>query len=595
MMKLEDILDDAARYLRREMDEEERDFFEELLNQHPHLWEELRFMQLVQQGLTDLQEKQEVKKESNKPPHIFKRKAWGFLISILIIFILSFGGYKYLLENSHPDSPIMYCAQNEVSPITIFGGGLGDFGANRGHSVCAMPSGAIAFVGTFEGTGILGTCPFESKGQRDMLIGLYDIENKHFSWLMPIGGKYPDVPMDIVTDSKGNLIITGSFGGKINFGGRYFRAMGVDDYGERDFFVAKYHPDGQLDWVDHGGGLWHNPNHTGVNSGYALVTDSEDNLIVSGVYIGEPIIAGERLKSGGPNEDIFLVKYDNSGNPKWVETITSNYMVYGYSLGTDDFGNIYIGGSFGHHNFGGWASFSNDTTLYSMGGRDIFLAKYSSEGDFLWVQHAGSKQNKNGYDGVYGLAVDKNGDVVIAGVYYGEATFETKRLNSFGGRDIFLAKYSPDGTLKWLEGMGSAEGSGPKSEQANDIAIDSDGAIYVTGNFTETIYFSDRDSLTTSGNYNFFLAKYSPEGKVSWIVPVETKNDFQKAEGRSIAIARNGNIVVTGSLSGTIRIDNQEIKSQGNGGIFMLVFNKDGNLLSTQPIIALVDKVNYLH
>src|SRR5690606_41057846 len=111
---------------------------------------------------------------------------------------------------------------------------------------------------------------------------------------------------------------------------------------------------------------------------------------------------------------------------------------YGLTIGAD--GGVYVGGRFQET-----ATFG-DATLVSAGGWDVFLAKYSPEGDLRWVRSGGGLDNDEGF----GLASDAWGNVYATGLFFDTATFGDTTLVGAGGRDVFLPKYSSDGEHPWV-------------------------------------------------------------------------------------------------------------------------------------------------
>ncbi|HEY1055517.1 MAG TPA: hypothetical protein VGE24_10285, partial [Emticicia sp.] len=109
----------------------------------------------------------------------------------------------------------------------------------------------------------------------------------------------------------------------------------------------------------------------------------------------------------------------------------------GLGVATDSSGNVFVTGYFQNT-----ATFG-DTSVSSAGYRDIFVAKYNNTGSLQWVQTAGGPNGNVSNC----IAVDKNGDVVIAGYFYTSCDFNGTMLTSNGGADIFVAKYSNSGEL----------------------------------------------------------------------------------------------------------------------------------------------------
>ncbi len=145
--------------------------------------------------------------------------------------------------------------------------------------------------------------------------------------------------------SSGNVIITGSFEGTAMFGGTPFTAVGSDDTGLTDFFVAKFNDDGSLLWLRHTGGVRIAGMQTGTNLGQAVTTDQSNNVIFTGSYIGNPTLSGTAMPVGGTNEDFFLVKYDANGTLVWIRTGLGSFQVFGFGVATDNTENIYATGT----------------------------------------------------------------------------------------------------------------------------------------------------------------------------------------------------------------------------------------------------------
>jgi uncharacterized protein (TIGR03437 family) len=142
--------------------------------------------------------------------------------------------------------------------------------------------------------------------------------------------------------------------------------------------------------------------------------------------------------------DIFVAKYDVSGNLLWAKRAGGTDFDLGSGLAVDTAGNSYVTGIFfASATFG--PGEINETTLTSAGDRDIFVAKYDASGDLLWAKRAGG----TGVDLGSGLAVDTAGNSYVTGGFGRAATFgpgETNEtaLTSAGDPDIFVVKLGPD-------------------------------------------------------------------------------------------------------------------------------------------------------
>ncbi|MFP6686583.1 MAG: hypothetical protein VB934_17820, partial [Polyangiaceae bacterium] len=68
----------------------------------------------------------------------------------------------------------------------------------------------------------------------------------------------------------------------------------------------------------------------------------------------------------------------------------------------------------------------------------------------------------------------------------------------------FLAKVDAGGSHIWNRSFGSTG-----SDDANSVAIDANGFVYVLGAYQDTINFGAGD-LTSAGDKDVFLVKYAP-------------------------------------------------------------------------------------
>src|SRR6187401_2219898 len=88
-----------------------------------------------------------------------------------------------------------------------------------------------------------------------------------------------------------------------------------------------------------------------------------------------------------------------------------------------------------------------------------------------------------------GAADDRADEVAIAsdGSVYVAGTTDT----ADGDRDVFLLKYRPDRTLQWERTYGTTANpeSGFDDEFATGLAVAPDGSVYVTGQFGTVVLF----------------------------------------------------------------------------------------------------------
>ena len=174
----------------------------------------------------------------------------------------------------------------------------------------------------------------------------------------------------------------------------------------------------------------------------------------------------------------------------------------GWQAAADQEGNIYITGYFEDT-----IRFFDQEELTAVGKTDVFLVKLDPQLQVLWAVAVGGAENDRGH----GLSLDLMGNVLIAGSYRGSVAFGDTMVNGYDGNDIFVASYTGNGLLRWVQ---TAGGNG--QDGAESVATDADGNVYITGQIWSTATFADT-MVTSAGYRDVFLAKYDPDGNFKWV------------------------------------------------------------------------------
>lgn len=117
-------------------------------------------------------------------------------------------------------------------------------------------------------------------------------------------------------------------------------------------------------------------------------------------------------------------------------------------------------------------------TLNSMGGSDVYFAKFDNNGTCLWAQTVGSTADDDGN----GICLDASGNVYITGGFRANITFtnspSTVSLSVMGAQDGFVAKYDGNGNFLWATDINNNLNAGDESGKAVDVSNTS-GYVYV--------------------------------------------------------------------------------------------------------------------
>ncbi len=398
----------------------------------------------------------------------------------------------------------------------------------------------IYITGSFKGNALFDSATITSAGEEDIFIAKYS-DSASLQWVRSAGGKGEDVANAIDIDASGNLFIAGYFNGTVSFEDTTLSSSGAD------FFLAKYDASGTFKWVKKAGGA-------GNDYAYSLSIDASGNIYVTGDFSDTAYFDNHALSSNG-SKDVFLVKYDSAGVVQWARKAGGAKADAGNNVYADNAGNIYLTGDFSDS-----ASFES-AKLMSYGESDIFLAKYSASGNLIWVKKAGGKNNDSGN----GIRMDALGSVYVTGNFRNISYFGDTTISAVGGSDVFLAKYSADGVLLWIEQAG-----GKENEESNGICIDENANIYITGNFKNTMRFKRMDIYSDEGT-DVFIAKYNSQGDIEW---TKRAGGLSNDLSQSIDVDRTGNIYITGVFKelarfGKVKLFN--INETGTSDVFIAI------------------------
>lgn len=416
---------------------------------------------------------------------------------------------------------------------------FGDANEQHSYDIAVDASGNTIIAGSFWGTVDFGGGPLTSEGTDDFFVAKFGPGGTHL-WSDRFGDAAQQELIYITTDASGNVIITGSFNGSVDFGGG-----ALTSGGQTDIFVAKFGSDGAHLWSKRFGG-------TSPQSGYGVAVDASGNVIIVGRFYGAVDFGGGALASGG-SDDIFVAKFDPDGNHMWSDNFGDASAQYATGVTVDGSGKVTIAGYLdGSADFGGG-------TLTSAGSVDIFMAQFNSDGAHLWSKRFGDSE----FQYVININSDVSGNVILAGYFEGSVDFGGGSLASAGNNDAFVAKFNPGGTHLWSKQFGDG------SEQAaTSIAADGAGNIILAGDFTGSLNCGG-DNLTSAGGTDVFVARFSSAGAHLWSA------SFGDAEEQGVsgcAALTGGAAVITGNFSGAVDFGGGTLTSAGSSDIFVARF-----------------------
>jgi hypothetical protein len=293
---------------------------------------------------------------------------------------------------------------------------------DTGHRVATDSNGNIVLVGIYASTTLTiydtdGTTAFTTlanAGDNDGFIVQYNSSGTP-QWARQIGGSGSDSIFAVATDSNGNIIVYGSYlSSPVSIYGSSTSFTTLANAGGRDILIVKYNSSGTPQWARRIAGTLDESEFG------AVATDSNGNIVVAGFYGSTTLsIYGSSasfttLANAGDN-DVFIVKYNSSGDPQWARRIGGSGSDSIFGVATDSNGNIVVSGYYTSttltiYDTDGTTTF---TTLANGGSNDAFIVKYNSSGTPQWSRQIGG----TGSEVANTLTIDSNGNIVVAGSF----------------------------------------------------------------------------------------------------------------------------------------------------------------------------------
>jgi hypothetical protein len=364
---------------------------------------------------------------------------------------------------------------------------FGDADEQASTGVAVDARGNIVVVGTFGGEVDFGGGTLRSDGLRDAFVAELDSAGRHL-WSRRFGGSGWDAAFSVAVDRAGNVLATGNFERTVSFGGPPLSSSP----GGTSMFVIKLDPRGKHIWSKHF------VPRGGTMTCWRVVADVANHVLLAGDFTGEVDFGGGPLRSAG-SEDIFLVKLDPSGGHVWSKRFGDANNQGAVALAADGAGNVLLGGEFaGTLDLGG-------PVLTSAGGVDSFLAKLDPSGGHLWSRRFGAKSDEYGKS----VAIDAAGNSAFTGDSFGASDLGGEPLESpNGGGGADLAMFDAAGEHLWSERVGVNIVNGIQ------LAIGSDGGIVGAGDFYGEVALGGA-RLRAPGT-SVFVAKFGPDGRSVW-------------------------------------------------------------------------------
>ncbi|MEK7750791.1 MAG: SBBP repeat-containing protein, partial [Acidobacteriota bacterium] len=297
----------------------------------------------------------------------------------------------------------------------------------------------------------------------DVYLARYDTAGS-LLWLREFGTVGYDYAYGVTTDGSGNVFVAGATNGTFpgqTRSGAYLNA-----------FVQKYDPLGTELWTRQFGA---SNDDTIV---YAVAADSSGAVYVAGLVRG-----ALPLQTWVGSNDVFLRKYDASGNELWTRQLGMPGIDFASAIAPDPTGGIVVAGVT-NGTFPGQSKNGN---------YDGLVLKFDSAGNLIWTSQFGAPGGDT-QTLVRSVAVATDGSV-FAGGYTGGSIAGQVWAGSY---DAFVRKISPAGVELWTRQFGSNN-----YEEAWGVGIDPSGNVAVIGHT-----YGVMPGQASVGGADLFLRRY---------------------------------------------------------------------------------------
>jgi hypothetical protein len=355
-------------------------------------------------------------------------------------------------------------------------------GNHFGYAIATAPNGAQLITGAYSGHLALPSGTLDTVGETDAFVALIDVAGGGWEagggWGVTFGGSVAR-GTGIARGADGTVYVTGTFSGTATIGATSLRSAGGTD-----MFVAAFDAGGAPLWALKYGSAGNDEatsiavyDNAAAGTGYVAVTGQ----MAAQLGFGSP--------GGGPNGYVAMVRRD--GGRMWTRNFAAGGSSRAAAVSFDAGGRALVAGWLeGTENLGGGAVTADSA--------DAFVVSYDSDGAVVWMRALGGA----GDDGINALRVNAAGDIAVTGWFEGEVDLGSDGpvlLDSFGQRDIFVAKLAADGATRWARSFG-----GGSNDSGVGIAMRADGSVVATGYYEGNAMF-DELQMPSGLNRDIFL------------------------------------------------------------------------------------------
>jgi hypothetical protein len=141
------------------------------------------------------------------------------------------------------------------------------------------------------------------------------------------------------------------------------------------------------------------------------------------------------------------------------------------------------------------------------------------------------------------VSATASGEIDLVGWFDGLLALETATLVPVGEAATLLARYGPDGALRWVRQL-----DGTSQASIEDLSAAPDGGVYAVGTADALSSFAPGEPLGGQGEADVFVARFGPWGQLRW---ARSFGSPEEDLPYTVLALPDGGVLVGGSYAGT--------------------------------------------
>lgn len=400
----------------------------------------------------------------------------------------------YAPTTTEKDKPAIDLPEINIASTVDWIKGIGGKKNDRLAKVLKLSNSSFAVLGNTESTD--GSFADLTQTGYYSFIAKYN-DSGSVEWIAPLGTSGHTRMYDFAQLSDGSFIAVGESNAA---------DLGYENP-EKNYLsvIAKVSAEGNVQWYKHVGG-------TATDYFVAVTATPDGGFAAGGKFLSTD---GDFASLGIQGTDAVIAKFSASGTVEWTDRIGGAANETLRSISCDSSGNIY---ATCHSN-------SKEYIKLSTASQNVVTAKYSPNGEKLWTKILEGSRTEE----VNSIYADSSGCIIVGRYASPDGAFSINR----GGYDAYIARYTADGQLEWLNTYG-----GLKDDSINALSKTGFGYAAVGMTSSENRDFGD---IGNKGGTDGFILAINKDGEIEHVKSVagsgnDSCNDICALDGKTFIV-----------------------------------------------------------